>query len=76
MTGNQIRYYSVALEDIPERRRKLRETGPVRYAAGRQVWRVWQVWRVLGHESVATVLADPVTFSSDLSPLAPTAGST
>ncbi|WP_327071268.1 cytochrome P450 [Kitasatospora sp. NBC_01302] len=66
MTDHQIRYSSVGLEDIPERWRKLRETGPVRYEESQDVW------QVLDHESVSAVLADPVTYSSDLSSLAPT----
>jgi cytochrome P450 len=30
------------------------------------------VWRVVDHHGVSTVLADPATYSSDLSPIAPT----
>ncbi|CAL9366174.1 cytochrome P450 [Streptomyces sp. enrichment culture] len=54
------------LEELPDRWRGLREAGPVRYDATQGVW------QVLDHQSVATVLADPATYSSDLSALTPT----
>ncbi|WP_181796426.1 cytochrome P450 [Streptomyces sp. WELS2] len=54
------------LEELPDRWRGLREAGPVRYDEAQGVW------QVLDHESVATVLADPATYSSDLSALTPT----
>ncbi|MGV9760955.1 cytochrome P450 [Streptomyces tricolor] len=54
------------LEELPDRWRDLREAGPVRYDETQGVW------QVLDHASVATVLADPATYSSDLSALAPT----
>ncbi|MFF8905718.1 cytochrome P450 [Streptomyces olivaceoviridis] len=54
------------LEELPDRWRGLRETGPVRYDETQGVW------QVLDHETVATVLADPATYSSDMSALAPT----
>ncbi|MFF9586500.1 cytochrome P450 [Streptomyces achromogenes] len=53
------------LEELPDRWRDLREAGPVRYDEAQGVW------QVLDHESVATVLADPATYSSDLSALTP-----
>ncbi|MFD0395627.1 hypothetical protein ACFQ3Z_40350 [Streptomyces nogalater] len=50
---------------MPDRWRGLREAGPVRYDETQGVW------QVLDHASVATVLADPATYSSDLSALTP-----
>ena len=57
---------AILLEEIPERWRALRAAEPVRFdeAAG--------VWRVSDYDTAAAVLADPKTFSSDLSSLAPT----
>ena len=66
MTSNQLTGPSVLLEDIAERWRALGEGGPVRYEESQGLW------QVLDHESVATVLADQATFSSDLTSLAPT----
>ncbi|MFE9450986.1 cytochrome P450 [Streptomyces sp. NPDC006739] len=66
MTSNQLAGESLLLEELPARWRLLRETGPVRYDEGQGVW------QVLDHESVAAVLADPATYSSDMSPIAPT----
>ncbi|MEU0052307.1 cytochrome P450 [Streptomyces sp. NPDC006309] len=60
-TGEQL-----LLEVLPDRWRGLREKGPVRYDEAQGVW------QVLDHASVATVLADSATYSSDLSSLAPT----
>ncbi|MEU2060472.1 cytochrome P450 [Streptomyces sp. NPDC013455] len=54
------------LEELPDRWRNLREAGPVRYDETQGVW------QVLDHETAATVLSDPATYSSDLSALAPT----
>ncbi|WP_230417991.1 cytochrome P450 [Catenulispora pinistramenti] len=54
------------LEEVPERWRALRAAGPVRYEES------LGVWQVVDYENVAAVLADPATFSSDLSSLAPT----
>lgn len=65
MTSDQLQYASVLLDDIPERWRHLREAGPVRYDERQDRW------QVLDHETVAAVLADPATYSSDLSSLAP-----
>lgn len=53
-------------EELPDRWRGLREAGPVRYDETQGVW------QVLDHESVAAVLADPATYSSDLSALTST----
>jgi len=54
---------AILLEEIP---RRWRAAEPVRFdeAAG--------VWRVSDYDTAAAVLADPKTFSSDLSSLAPT----
>ncbi|MFI0806126.1 cytochrome P450 [Streptomyces echinatus] len=54
------------LDELPDRWRGLHDAGPVRYDDKQGVW------QVLDHETVATVLADPATYSSDLSALAPT----
>ncbi|MGW2713657.1 cytochrome P450 [Streptomyces argyrophyllae] len=54
------------LEELPDRWRDIREAGPVRYDETQGVF------QVLDHEAVATVLADPATYSSDMSSLAPT----
>ncbi|MFF5406791.1 cytochrome P450 [Streptomyces misionensis] len=54
------------LEELPDRWRGLREAGPVRHDE------VQGTWQVLDHENVAAVLADPATYSSDLSALSPT----
>ncbi|MEU3030631.1 cytochrome P450 [Streptomyces incarnatus] len=54
------------LEELPDRWRDLREAGPVRHDE------VLGTWQVLDHENVAAVLADPATYSSDLSALSPT----
>ncbi|CAL2056438.1 Erythromycin C-12 hydroxylase [Streptomyces murinus] len=54
------------LEELPDRWRGLREAGPVRHDEAQGVW------QVLDHEHVAAVLADPATYSSDLSALSPT----
>ncbi|MFI1166939.1 cytochrome P450 [Streptomyces sp. NPDC020801] len=66
MISDQLTGALVLLETLPDRWRLLREAGPVRYDE------VQGVWQVLDHETVATVLADPATYSSDLSPIAPT----
>jgi cytochrome P450 len=54
------------LEEIPEQWRTLRAAGPVWYDE------TLGVWRVADYATAAAVLADPKTFSSDLSSLAPT----
>ena len=66
MTAQPVRVPTIPLEEIPERWRTLRASGPVCHdeALG--------VWRVSDYDTAAAVLADPKTFSSDLSSLAPT----
>ncbi|MDN3264393.1 cytochrome P450 [Streptomyces sp. CSDS2] len=66
MISKQPTGVRLLLEELPDRWRGLREAGPVRYDETQGVW------QVLDHESVATVLADPATYSSDLSALTPT----
>ncbi|MGJ3561963.1 hypothetical protein ACR6C2_42295 [Streptomyces sp. INA 01156] len=46
--------------------RSLREAGPVTYDEGQKQW------RVVDHQGVSAVLADPATYSSDLTPITPT----
>ncbi|MEV6835682.1 cytochrome P450 [Streptomyces sp. NPDC051133] len=65
MISNQLTGDPLLLEVLPGRWRDLRESGPVRHDEAQGVW------QVLDHETVATVLADPATYSSDLSALAP-----
>ncbi|GAA2442182.1 cytochrome P450 [Streptomyces glaucus] len=60
-TGEQLPFDTLA-----DRWRSLRETGPVRYDESQGVW------QVTDHQGVTAVLADPATYSSDLSPIAPT----
>ncbi|MEY9927500.1 cytochrome P450 [Catenulispora sp. GP43] len=66
MTAQPVHVPTIPLEEIPERWRALRAAGPVCHdeALG--------VWRVSDYDTAAAVLADPKTFSSDLSSLAPT----
>ncbi|MFD3733822.1 hypothetical protein [Streptomyces sp. NPDC058632] len=54
------------LDALPDRRRSLREAGPVAYdeTQGQR--------RVVGHQEVFAVLADPATHSSGLTSIAPT----
>ena len=66
MTAQPVRVPTIPLEEIPERWRTLRAAGPVSYDEGQGVW------RVSDYDTAAAVLADPKTFSSDLSSLAPT----
>ncbi|MFH9399449.1 cytochrome P450 [Streptomyces sp. NPDC017638] len=54
------------LEELPDRWRDVREAGPVRHDEAQGVW------QVVDHETVTAVLADPATYSSDLSALTPT----
>ncbi|MCS0604343.1 cytochrome P450 [Streptomyces sp. LP11] len=54
------------LDALPIRWRDLHAAGPVRHD-DRQ-----GVWQVVDHETVSAVLADPATYSSDMSSLAPT----
>ncbi|MEU2561035.1 cytochrome P450 [Streptomyces longispororuber] len=53
-------------DTLTDRWRSLREAGPVRYDEAQGVW------QVVSHEGVAAVLADPATYSSDMTPIAPT----
>jgi cytochrome P450 len=66
VTAQPVHVPTIPLEEIPERWRTLRASGPVCHdeALG--------VWRVSDYDTAAAVLADPKTFSSDLSSLAPT----
>ncbi|MFC1411900.1 cytochrome P450 [Streptacidiphilus sp. N1-12] len=66
MTSKQLKGPVVLLEDMPDRWQRLRQAGPVRYEESQGVW------QVLDYANVAAVLADPATYSSDLSSLAPT----
>ncbi|WP_269856947.1 cytochrome P450 [Streptomyces sp. RPT161] len=65
MTTEQTTPPASVLEELAGRWRSLREAGPVRYDDAQGTW------RVVDHADVAAVLADPVTYSSDLSPIAP-----
>ncbi|MEU0334317.1 cytochrome P450 [Streptomyces sp. NPDC006193] len=66
MISKQLTGDPLLLEVMPERWRGLREAGPVRYDESQGTW------QVLDHATVSTVLADPATYSSDLSDLTPT----
>ncbi|MFI9646347.1 cytochrome P450 [Streptomyces sp. NPDC052040] len=66
MTSNQESGPLPVLDAITERWLSLREEGPVRHDEAQGVW------QVLDHQGVGAVLADPATYSSDLSPIAPT----
>ncbi|MER7349759.1 cytochrome P450 [Streptomyces aurantiacus] len=50
---------------LTDRWRSLRETGPVRFDEAQGVW------HVVDYQGVAAVLADPATYSSDMTPIAP-----
>ncbi|MFH8793722.1 cytochrome P450 [Streptomyces sp. NPDC017941] len=52
--------------NLTDRWRSLREAGPVRHDEAQGVW------QVLDHQGVAAVLADQATYSSDMTPIAPT----
>ncbi|MEU6476690.1 cytochrome P450 [Streptomyces sp. NPDC047017] len=65
MIGNRVSGDPFVLEALPDRWRGLREAGPMRFDETQGVWQVFD------HETVATVLGDPATYSSDLSALAP-----
>ncbi|MDO0924518.1 cytochrome P450 [Streptomyces sp. TG1A-8] len=64
--GNELTGDSLLPEELPGRWRSPCASGPVRYHESRGSW------QVLDRETVAAVLADPATYSSDLSALAPT----
>ncbi len=66
MANEQMTRTPSFLEGLSGRWRSLREAGPVRYDEAQGTW------QVVGHADAAAVLADPVTYSSDLSPIAPT----
>ncbi|MGW2492414.1 cytochrome P450 [Streptomyces sp. NPDC001606] len=61
LTGDRL-----LLEQLPDHWQELRESGPVRFDDTQKVWQVFD------HDTVGAVLADPATYSSDLSTLAPT----
>ncbi|MEU5211494.1 cytochrome P450 [Streptomyces sp. NPDC020742] len=65
MTSNPLSQAPFAFDATVERWRSLREAGPVRYDEDQKVW------QVAGYRSVAAVLADPATYSSDFSGLVP-----
>ncbi|KUN81600.1 cytochrome P450 [Streptomyces bungoensis] len=66
MTSTRPTEAESPLSALPDRWRSLREAGPVTYdeAQGQ--------WRVVDHQGVSAVLADPATYSSDLTPITPT----
>ncbi|MEI5101941.1 cytochrome P450 [Streptomyces sp. PmtG] len=66
MTNNPPTQAHLLFDTLTERWRSLRESGPVRYDEAQGVW------HVVDHEQVAAVLADPATYSSDMTPIAPT----
>ncbi|QDQ15863.1 cytochrome P450 [Streptomyces spectabilis] len=53
-------------DTLTEQWQALRAAGPVHHDEAQGVW------RVINHEGVAAVLADPATYSSDMTPIAPT----
>ncbi|MEV5427834.1 cytochrome P450 [Streptomyces sp. NPDC052701] len=66
MIRDRLTEEHLLLDTLADRWRSIRETGPVRYDEGQGVW------QVTDHQGVAAVLADPATYSSDLSAIAPT----
>lgn len=66
MTARQLGSPELLLEEISNRWSDDREAGVVRYEESQGLW------QVLDYATVAAVLADPLTYSSDLSSLAPT----
>ncbi|MGV9251180.1 cytochrome P450 [Streptomyces sp. NPDC003697] len=66
MISKQVTGEPLPVEALPERWRALREAGPVRHDEAQGVW------QAVDHDTVTAVLADPATYSSDLSPIAPT----
>ncbi|MGA4837805.1 cytochrome P450 [Streptomyces sp. G45] len=66
MTSNPSTQEHLLFDTLTDRWRALRESGPVRHDEEQGVW------RVVDHEGVAAVLADPATYSSDMTPIAPT----
>ncbi|MFD9906484.1 cytochrome P450 [Streptomyces sp. NPDC059063] len=65
MTSKPPTQDHLLFETLTDRWRSLREAGPVAYDE------TMGVWRVVDHEGVAAVLADPATYSSDMTPIAP-----
>ncbi|MEV0505072.1 cytochrome P450, partial [Streptomyces spectabilis] len=53
-------------DTLTEQWQALRAAGPVHHDEAQGVW------HVVNHEGVAAVLADPATYSSDMTPIAPT----
>lgn len=66
MTSTQLPGTESPLDALADRWRSLREAGPVTYDEGQKQW------RVVDHQGVSAVLADPATYSSDLTPITPT----
>ncbi|GAA0613095.1 cytochrome P450 [Streptomyces crystallinus] len=66
MPIDQTKSETFLLDALPGRWRDLRAAGPVSHDERQGVW------QVVDHETVSAVLADPATYSSDLSSLAPT----
>ncbi|WP_030567697.1 cytochrome P450 [Streptomyces aureocirculatus] len=66
MTSNETAQPHLPFADLTDRWRSLRETGPVRHDEAQGVW------RVVDYQGVAAVLADQATYSSDMTPIAPT----
>ncbi|WP_044386579.1 cytochrome P450 [Streptomyces cyaneogriseus] len=65
MTSNQLTERRSPFDALADRWRSLREAGPVRHDERQGVW------QVVDHHGVSTVLGDPATYSSDMSPIAP-----
>lgn len=66
MTSTQLPGTELPLDASADRWRSLREAGPVTYDEEQKQW------RVVDHQGVSAVLADPATYSSDLTPITPT----
>lgn len=66
MTSTQLTGASSPLDALPGRWRSLRDAGPVTYDEARRQW------HVVDHQGVSAVLSDPATYSSDMTPIAPT----
>jgi cytochrome P450 len=66
LTSTQLPGTDSPLDALPDRWRSLHEAGPVTYDEGQEQW------RVVDYQGVSAVLADPATYSSDLTPIAPT----
>ncbi|GHA07189.1 cytochrome P450 [Streptomyces tauricus] len=66
MTGNTSQQEHLPFDALSDRWQSLRALRPVHYDEQQSAW------QVVDHESVAAVLADPATFSSDFSSIAPT----